>query len=816
MKQFYIRLFLLIALLSGIPFNSIPVDAQTNFYPRKPTSTYSNLAVVSSWITAPTGLGGTVCTSFTTASQIFHVTGTLTPTQTIAGNWAVSGAGSYIVIGSGSTTVNFTIPAAYQVTGSIDSINTNATLTIQNSASLSSVVWTATKAMPTSTVDFLSLGSSTTIPVSFTYGNVIFDGTKLANTASGTFGFEGNFTLQNAGAGFVPVQVAGGSGVSLNLLGSLNQTITGNGYEFHCFTFSDTNKTGGNVTFSANTPLNMFQHICLKQSGPTNVFSDGGNTDTVFNNINMDGVASAYNFTGTMVLNGTSGTQKISNSYGLADASAIVAPLNNLTINCSNTVSFLTNTSRQNITLKGNLDVIANNSPIDLVTTSPTTGVDTFFIGGNYTNSSATAVTFNNKTVYVLNGGTAQTLQTSIGGGETFTNLEIDNTSGTGVTLNSPFNVSGAFTLTNGLVNTTTTHILTLNTNATSSAGVINSYVNGPMAKIGNTAFEFPVGGGGWLAQLAMGAPSASATITAQFFLATPVNPTSVVAPITNVSVIEYWTLSESVASLISNIRLYWQSGPLSGIYNYSSPDLLVADYTGGAWNALNTSSTVSGVYPGAGYVTSASSIGSSEFTNLPITFASTDQSINPLPITLTSFNATYQEESNSVLLDWVVATQLNNRDFVIEKTIDGINYTEVATIEGAGTTPFTKSYSVVDNYPTPGVSYYRLKQIDMDGNTTEFSPVSVEIANFRNNTVSLFPNPINESAILSYEAENTNPVTLIISDISGKVVYSTIYNGIQKGENNFNLNLSFLHSGIYFLRIENGDKAYNVKMLKI
>ncbi len=810
MKQFLSNLRLVFLFTFGLLLVGPTCMAQVNYFPKVG---YANLlARPSSWTTCPFGTGcGSTCTGFTSGSAVFHVTNTGNATPTLDSNWTVSGTGSHINIGEGTTpAVNFTIPAAYKITGPIDSITAGATLTIISTATLPTIVWTGTVANVTSTIDFLNMGSVTNIPVSFTYGNVIFDGTKCANTAGGTFSLAGNFTMQNAGAGFVPAGAVG-----MNLTGTANQLLTGNNYEFHCNgNFLDSLKTAGNVTFSANTPINITNHILLRQTGPTNLLSDGGNSDTVGNNVDMDGVSTGYNLTGTIVLVGTSGTQKISNNYNNVTPGAIAGALNNLTIDCSNTVSFYTSNANQTITIKGNILILANSSPINFVTNSPATGLDTFKIGGNYTNNITTSPTYNPKTVYEFNGTVPQTLKTNVGGGETYPNMEVYNASG--VTLNSPFNVSATFILARGLLNTATTDILTLTAAAVSTAGSTNSYVNGPMAKKGNTAFVFPVGGSGTFASIGMSAPqTATNDITAQFFLARPVNTTSINPALTNVSIDEYWTMSETVLTdSIHNISLYWQNGPAIGIFNYNNT-LRVAEYntTGTIWDDLGQSA-ITGTYPGAGNVTSSAGI--KNFTNLPVTFGSTDIVVNPLPIILTSFGATYIGESNTVLVNWVVASQLNNKEFVIEKTSDGINYTEVTTTAGAGTTPFSVAYSVIDYYPTPGVSYYRLKQIDMDGSPTYFSPVSVIDGTEQNTSVSLFPNPVGEFATVSYISEDNTPLTISITDLSGRLVNSITYSQVLAGDNNFILNTSGLKKGIYLLRCTNGQKEYNLKFIKL
>ncbi len=188
---------------------------------------------------------------------------------------------------------------------------------------------------------------------------------------------------------------------------------------------------------------------------------------------------------------------------------------------------------------------------------------------------------------------------------------------------------------------------------------------------------------------------------------------------------------------------------------------------------------------------------------------------VTPLPITLTSFTATYIEQNNTVLTNWEVASQLNNAEFVVEKTTDGINYEEVASVPGAGTTPFSKSYSALDLHPVPGVSYYRLKQIDVDGNSAVFDPVAVFIGNNQNPSINVYPNPIRGDATLIYISTDENPLTIDIIDITGRTVDSFTMNTIETGENNLLLNTSRLSRGLYFIRATEGQKEYHLEFVK-
>ncbi len=107
---------------------------------------------------------------------------------------------------------------------------------------------------------------------------------------------------------------------------------------------------------------------------------------------------------------------------------------------------------------------------------------------------------------------------------------------------------------------------------------------------------------------------------------------------------------------------------------------------------------------------------GFSIFLNLGSTYGNTN-----LPIELVSFDATAQV--SSVALAWVTASELNNDYFTVERSADGMNWSTVLKVDGAGTTNQRSSYNAEDTRPLEGLSYYRLKQTDYDGKFT-YSPI--------------------------------------------------------------------------------------------
>ena len=94
------------------------------------------------------------------------------------------------------------------------------------------------------------------------------------------------------------------------------------------------------------------------------------------------------------------------------------------------------------------------------------------------------------------------------------------------------------------------------------------------------------------------------------------------------------------------------------------------------------------------------------------------------LPIELLSFTGEQHNENN--ILKWITASETNNDYFTVERSFDAINFEEVGIVDGAGNSISTLNYSLIDNRPFDGVTYYRLTQTDFDGNHQSFGLISV------------------------------------------------------------------------------------------
>ncbi len=106
-----------------------------------------------------------------------------------------------------------------------------------------------------------------------------------------------------------------------------------------------------------------------------------------------------------------------------------------------------------------------------------------------------------------------------------------------------------------------------------------------------------------------------------------------------------------------------------------------------------------------------------------------TSGSSGPLPVELTQFNGIADGTVNR--LNWTTASEINNSSFEVEKSSDGVNFLTCGSVMGAGNSMVTRQYSFIDASPFHITTYYRLKQIDFDGNYHYSSIASVDNSNY-------------------------------------------------------------------------------------
>ncbi|MCC3158820.1 right-handed parallel beta-helix repeat-containing protein [Hymenobacter sp. 15J16-1T3B] len=336
------------------------------------------------------------------------------------------------------------------------------------------------------------------------------------------------------------------------------------------------------------------------------------------------------------------------------------------------------------------------------------------------------------------------------------------NGSGKALTLGAPLTLSGSLTLTVGFVNSSATNLLTLADGSSSTEGNASSYVQGPVSKVGGTAFVFPLGRNGVWARLGISAPTASSTFTAEYFAQAYATQTAEPG-LATISRVEYWNLERPAGSGAVAVRLFWEDGGRSGIT--SLPELRVARFDGSQWLSEGNGGTSGSA--GAGSVASAAAVGGFG----PFTFGSTSP-INPLPVELTAFRAEAAGEGRARLY-WTTAQEKDNRGFDVERALNGREWQRVGFVAGHGTSTSTQQYSFLDASGLSEVVYYRLRQIDFDGQAKYSSVVAVQLTG-KAGQLALYPNPARNELTIQLPAAGATQATVQVLDAVGRTVWTT------------------------------------------
>lgn len=381
----------------------------------------------------------------------------------------------------------------------------------------------------------------------------------------------------------------------------------------------------------------------------------------------------------------------------------------------------------------------------------------------------------------------------------------IQNKSSATTNLSVPVSIIGDMTLTSGIINTSSTNVLTIEDDATASPGTANSYVDGPIKKAGDDAFVFPVGDGTIRARIGISAPSSvSAVFQAQYLTGAYSNTSNVTAPLHHVSKLEYWVLNRTSGTDNVRVTLFWEDGNVSKINDLNN--LVVARFNGTSW----VNETQGGGVTGTVITGTVTSQVVSSFS--PFSFGALTTS-NPLPIELMDFTAE-KTDGKRVSIRWSTASERNNDYFTIERSKDGQRFEKIGEVKGAGNSTGLLNYTITDESPLQGTSYYRLKQTDFDGS---FSYSRLAAVEFDNHTqYQVYPNPVSLQRTSAFKIANIPEgaeVRVSVRTMQGEIIFTKQIENRSNEEIELNA-LRKLHAGVYFIDIVEGIQLYRQKLI--
>lgn len=185
---------------------------------------------------------------------------------------------------------------------------------------------------------------------------------------------------------------------------------------------------------------------------------------------------------------------------------------------------------------------------------------------------------------------------------------------------------------------------------------------------------------------------------------------------------------------------------------------------------------------------------------------------LNPFPVNMLTFSATALQDR--VKLDWSTAMELNNEAFVVERSRDGVLFTDLQTVPGAGNADERRDYTAYDEAPLAGVAYYRLRQVDANGSFTHSNVISVDLKGDAPE-LAVFPSPSVKGAPLALEVISVDPgaAELTILDMQGRTVHSESL-ALPVGRVEIALNSSEWAVGSYVVRLQSPRFRLEEKLL--
>ncbi|MEZ5045377.1 MAG: T9SS type A sorting domain-containing protein [Chitinophagaceae bacterium] len=186
-----------------------------------------------------------------------------------------------------------------------------------------------------------------------------------------------------------------------------------------------------------------------------------------------------------------------------------------------------------------------------------------------------------------------------------------------------------------------------------------------------------------------------------------------------------------------------------------------------------------------------------------------------PLPVEINNFYAQLNTQ-NQVELRWVTLTEKNSSHFIVQRSVNGLDFEDIATIHSKavnGNSESLISYQCIDKLPF-SVNYYRLVQVDINGNMS-FNTAILKVETQAVSTIQLFPIPANDYINARFHTDKPSEALFTIYDYTGKVVLNKRYIS-SVGINQQSIQLSSLPIGNYMLECTiNGSIKHKQKITK-
>jgi hypothetical protein len=181
------------------------------------------------------------------------------------------------------------------------------------------------------------------------------------------------------------------------------------------------------------------------------------------------------------------------------------------------------------------------------------------------------------------------------------------------------------------------------------------------------------------------------------------------------------------------------------------------------------------------------------------------------LPVELTSFNTNCTEVGTEI--NWQTASEHNSATFEVEKSRDGNNWSLLETVAAAGNSTSLIDYAVTDAEQVSGVVYYRLNQVDQDGASKIYGPISANCNDEETFTALLYPNPASGIVTIEMNAPIAQTVSIQIFSTDGKAIMQTT-NTLEAGTTQIPLSVEIVKAGVYTVKVQGENSLKTIKLV--
>jgi Secretion system C-terminal sorting domain len=635
----------------------------------------------------------------------------------------------------------------------------------------------------------------------------------------------GDFIVQNGSFYFSPTQIS-----SILFNGTVPQNISGN--------FSIDNNGGGvdktKIIIGSGAVLNMFSDLNTIDS--VNVFGKLNTQNNVVSGgyfyLAPDNID--FNFLGNILSGSDQLKISISSTNPIYAGMRIEGPglpPNTYVMKCAGGFAYLSKPSAFGVL-----------GTYNAFTTRATLGIgraDGLLIPPNFTCNiqSSSGISVTPKANYEYNGPATQ--NTGTGLPSSVKNLIINNSGGANVSLTKSVFIDDTLSLQKGFLNVLPSSILTVrdttafispnNNYNIPDIGYEGSFVKGKLfAEVSSTTSKwFPIGkslgGVNYFAPVRLNKNTNSpVTYEAEYFT-TSFTPNNSDASIDHVSGLEYWKINSAVASNASDAKITLSWRPMSKVGNgnpandvQALADLLVSqrfdnDGTGPnpfAFGIIGNSGSTKSIGATVNYGTLTSNDFMSPFTDpftLPIFTLGTKSPFNILPVKLLTLTA--KENKAFVTLNWDTKEENLLLKYVVQHSNNANNFADIGDVT-AKNLPTENQYNLVDEMPSPGWNYYRLKIIELNGKVT-YSPI-VKIWKGETYKILIYPNPVQKEIKINLPLQSSISNIEIVNS-SGEIVKQ-----LTTLQPFTTVNLESFSSGTYFIRIHNDGQTIVQRFIKL